>query len=575
MTTVMNKLNMPYCFQMQKHLLLSLFLLSPWVVFAQDGDKLDTISIEIVKEYAPTISDAYKKKNNPQEADSIDFSTPIDYQIKPRQITTGFEVEPVAPARIKGEPLIKLYKSYVKAGFGTQGRLYGEAFMNQLRSKKSSMGIHAMHNASKGNVADVGYSGYSNSRVNAYGKRFLRKHTLSGGLDFKNRVVHNYGYDPTDTILAGLDETLLKDSTRQRYTLLSGNVRLLSHYRDSFQINHDIRMSHFNLSDQDGLSENNFMASVHLTRYLNQEFVNVMVKVDHNETKRFTNTDTTNMYSNTLITIGPTISTDGPKYRFVVGVNGVIDINGNKGSEYRFYPNVYFSYKLINDVLIGFSGIEGTKKRNHIRSFSKENPFISNDLELQNSDHAIAFYGGFKGEMSSSSSFKVSLRREKVNEAPFFVNDYRGMGNGFTVVYDDIKYTNFHGEVSLYQRDELRVLASGDYYVYQMDLVDKPWHTPQLEVAVSGMYNLREKIVAKAEIFAFSSQYAMELNEQGEETAIELKGTVDVNAGLEYRYTKRLSLFLQLNNIAALEYNKWNKYPTQRFNLLGGLTYVF
>jgi hypothetical protein len=67
----------------------------------------------------------------------------------------------------------------------------------------------------------------------------------------------------------------------------------------------------------------------------------------------------------------------------------------------------------------------------------------------------------------------------------------------------------------------------------------------------------------------------MELNEQGEETAIELKGTVDVNAGLEYRYTKRLSLFLQLNNIAALEYNKWNKYPTQRFNLLGGLTYVF
>ena len=259
----------------------------------------------------------------------------------------------------------------------------------------------------------------------------------------------------------------------------------------------------------------------------------------------------------------------------MVGVNGVIDINGNQGAEYRFYPNVYFSYKLINEVLIGFSGVEGSKKRNHIKSFSQDNPFISSDLRLRNSDHAIAFYGGFKGEMSSSSSFKVSLRREKVNQAPFFINDYRGLGNGFSVVYDDIKLINFHGEVSLYQKDEIRVLASGDYYSYKMDLVDKPWHTPQLEVAISGMYNLRDKIIAKADLFAFGSQYAMELDEQGEETAIELKGTVDVNVALEYRYTKRLSLFLQLNNIAALEYNKWNKYPTQRFNLLGGLTYVF
>jgi len=54
-----------------------------------------------------------------------------------------------------------------------------------------------------------------------------------------------------------------------------------------------------------------------------------------------------------------------------------------------------------------------------------------------------------------------------------------------------------------------------------------------------------------------------------------MKGLVDVNLGLEYRYTKFLSAFLNLNNLAAQRYQRWYAYPTQKFNLLGGLTYTF
>jgi len=45
--------------------------------------------------------------------------------------------------------------------------------------------------------------------------------------------------------------------------------------------------------------------------------------------------------------------------------------------------------------------------------------------------------------------------------------------------------------------------------------------------------------------------------------------------GAEYRYTKKLSAFIQFNNIASSPYNKWEDYPTQRFGILGGLTYSF
>jgi len=55
----------------------------------------------------------------------------------------------------------------------------------------------------------------------------------------------------------------------------------------------------------------------------------------------------------------------------------------------------------------------------------------------------------------------------------------------------------------------------------------------------------------------------------------ELKGIFDANLGLEYRYTKKLSAFINFNNIGAVRYQRWEDYPTQRFNVLGGLTYSF
>jgi outer membrane receptor protein involved in Fe transport len=73
-------------------------------------------------------------------------------------------------------------------------------------------------------------------------------------------------------------------------------------------------------------------------------------------------------------------------------------------------------------------------------------------------------------------------------------------------------------------------------------------------------------------VFAFSSRYAKVYEPAGEK---KLKGFVDANLGIDYRYSKIFSLFLNFNNIGAVRYYYWDNYPSQRFNLLGGLTYSF
>jgi outer membrane receptor protein involved in Fe transport len=55
----------------------------------------------------------------------------------------------------------------------------------------------------------------------------------------------------------------------------------------------------------------------------------------------------------------------------------------------------------------------------------------------------------------------------------------------------------------------------------------------------------------------------------------ELKPYVDANLGVEYRYNKRISAFIDFNNLTAAKYQRFTKYPVQRFNVLGGFTFKF
>ena len=574
------------------YLLPAIVALNPGMVMGQGAEKeLDTISITLLTPYVPTISDANKRNDNPIMVEEIPFNPKLDYSIKTEKISSDFEIQPIKPARIKGEPLSKLYRSYLKIGYGTQSRLYGEAFVNSLRSKKHAWGVHVRHLSSSGKIKDVGNSGYSDTDFNLNGKMFLKKHTLSGGADYEHSMVHFYGFDMNDTALTNLGDAVVgKNAIRQQFSLVKGNVRLLSHYRDSAKINHDIQLDYYNLTDRYGLQENNFVLTVNVNRYFNKEFFNVLVSYDYLDDKYYMNTDSSALQANTIIKINPSVSAAGNKYKFVVGIGAYIESDALYGASYSFYPNVYFSYNLINDILKPFVGINGQLRRNSFKTLSDENPFVLSPPRVEhntyankatiprikNSRHTIQFYGGFKGEFSSSSAFNVSVSRDKIDDEMFFVTDTsNAMNNRFGIVYDNIKYFNVHAEFSFQDRKRFKLMFLGDYNMYVTDYEERAWHKPELELTLSGTYNIKEKIITKADIYLFGNQYAKEYEADGKTVvAVKLPAAVDVNLSIEYRYTKKLSIYLMLNNITTTKYYRFRNYPTQRFNLLGVVTYI-
>ncbi|MDB4174544.1 TonB-dependent receptor, partial [Bacteroidia bacterium] len=47
----------------------------------------------------------------------------------------------------------------------------------------------------------------------------------------------------------------------------------------------------------------------------------------------------------------------------------------------------------------------------------------------------------------------------------------------------------------------------------------------------------------------------------------------DLNLGIEYRYKKNISGFINVHNLLNQDYELWNNYQAQGFNVLAGVTF--
>ncbi len=545
-----------------KTIIISLMLSMP-ISALMAQSYLDSMIIISVGEYKPAIIDANKINENPIINDSTPKLPVSGYGINSKRIITGFDVEPIKPAQMVGEPLTKLYNTLVKIGMGTYTTPYGELWYNNLRSKEGLYGLRLKHLSSSATLKNYGYSGFSDNEINIYGKKFLKEHTLLGNFDFARNAVHFYGYDANMFNIS-------KDLTLQRFNLFTGNAQLISHYADQKRYNHDVKLSYYNVADNYKASENNIKAAGFVQTQVNKELLKVNALVDYYNYK--TKLDT---FNNTIIALSPNFIAKGEKYHASLGFTATMD--NFIQSKFYFYPNVDLSYNVIDDIIIPYAGFTGGLQKNSFKTFSDNNPFVLSELKMVNSNKQYELYGGIKGTLSSTTSFNAIASYSNVKNMAMYINDIEGLQNKFDVIYDDASVLNIRGEVSYQQREKLRINLRGEYFNYKMKTELRAWYKPQVEIALSANYNLQDKIIVRADLFYIDNQFAKFFVYDTPTIVItkELKGVFDANIGLEYRYTKKTGFFLNFNNITNYRYYRWSNYPTQKLSIMGGLSYSF
>ncbi|HAF30471.1 MAG TPA: hypothetical protein DCG75_15620 [Bacteroidales bacterium] len=523
--------------------------------------------VQVVKPYEPTISDAYKLTHLPKITDTVKTIPEIKYILQTKPMNVGYSVTPIMPAKMVGEPLSKLYNSYVKIGLGTKMLPMFEAYVNNKRSKDYSIGAYYKFLNSIGQATfdndEKEFAGFSDNDLRFFGKKYIKSSVIQGDLGLLSNTRYFYGYDTR------VDTILQKENIKQNFLTLDLNANYKSNYVDSTHVNYDFGVSLDYTKDNFENNELGFTIAGDVNKIFTKEMVGVNVAIEH-----YSTSESIDSSNNTIIRINPWLGIFGDKWRVKAGININSDMRGDN-SKALYYPVGHLEYDMANHYLIPYAGVDGKLEVNNFQKMSQINPFLVPGTGILNTDHKIILYGGIRGNFNSTTYYNFKVSYALIDNMPFFVNDLvnsDSIGNKFGVVYDDITLLNYFGEISVSPSEALSFHVKANYKDYEMTDEAEPWHKPRFDLQFTTRYNLRQKIILKADILSIGKRF-VKLNDAG--SIGELESAIDINFGAEYRYSRVLSGFIQLNNLLSDNYYEWNYYPSYGFNILVGVTYSF
>lgn len=547
-----------------------LFFIIPFLSFAQEEEKIEK-RVQVVKAYKPKVEKAYKITELPEITDTTTVETEINYYLLPKRVETDIDVKPIPAATMVGEPLTELYSRYLKMGMGSKLTPEVEFYIMTKRSEERSIGASVQHSSSGGKVPlrnnDRVFAGYSDSKLKFYGKQIFKNSALDIDLGLKNNTRYFYGYNAR---AFGEEEIALdKENIKQNFLRFGADANYKTTYTDSLHFNYDIDVDFRHIQDNYNTAEDQITVDGKFNKFIENN--NVSLNTGFTYLNHETPLDTG---SNTLFHFNPLMSKFGEGWKIKGGVNFMVDaVNGN--AKLRIFPLASMEYDIINSYIIPYAGIDGKIDLNSYNHITGKNPFVLPGLKVQNTNHNLIFYGGVKGNLSSSTYYNTRFKYSVFENMHFFVNHFTDadtLGNRFDVLYDNGEYLNLFGEISFEFPNDIVFRASGNLYRYTLNNLEYAWHKPAYDLTLSVRYDLRDKIILESDVFISGKRW---VQSGANDIPRELDGYVDLNMGLEYRYSKVLSAYLKLNNILSDNYNVYDQYPVYGLQAFLGVTYAF
>lgn len=546
----------------------------------EDDDLLDLGEVISIGNLNLTLKDAYKFSSNPVIRDSVLEITAIEFSVKPVKANTAFKVSPLKPANLKiVDPLPKYYRAYVLGGFGVYASPKAEFYFNSIRNRNWNYGFQADYFSGQGGIKDVPSSAWGNTNADLWATRYFKKSSLSLKGGYNNNYVHYYGGTEN------LDSVFTKDQIVQKINSGDIAMSMRSYFKDTSKVNYIVNarykylQDHYETVEHRGSIDGHILGT-HLNQYYDLGYI-----VDYNNTKSISNSlgsdinDSLpiNSQINTVVGLNPAVDLHGDKWKVLVGVNMYFD-----NTDFHFYPRAEAYYELFNKAIIPYLGVNGEIQKKTFGEFYKENPFVISSATIKNTNQKIYFYGGIRGKIANRISFDVNYSYETLENMPLYVNDtLYSAQNRFSIRYDKVTVNGIYGSIKYVQVDKLSVRLGGNFYSYQSTNELHAWQKPNMKIDLSIDYNLSDKFLIGLSFYFIGDRKAASLlpvegvsPEQGI-YVVDMASYVDANLNFEYRYTQRLSAFININNLFSSKYDKWYLYQVQPFFALIGASYSF
>jgi hypothetical protein len=577
----------------QNKTIILLLLVAFQFSFAQKkNETIGTETVNVVKPYSPTISDAFKVKENPSLDDKgNEAKETIKYSILSVPVASTF-----TPSKGKAEGVEKskrerLFSNYATLGVGNFGTLNAELFVTQDLGNNDYVAGMFRHHSSQGGIKDAELNDdfYDTALNVGYG---VNNRDMSWNVDlgYQNQIYNYYGL-PVDFGAALLpeDRYSLINSINPNHSYntisLGGNVDFTEGIFSKVSAN----FKHF--SDSFSSSENRFFVKPTFKVEVMEQSINTNIIIDHvsgtfDNNYLKTNTEAVK-YGFTNFGIEPSFVIHENEWTLELGAGIFYSLDSENSNNKLFvYPKVNASYKLVGDLMIFYTGAYGRLNQNSYADFVTDNPFLSPTMDIRPSSNQYTVVAGLKGKLANNVSYNVAgSYLNETNRALFKSNNYTeaitnenyAFGNSFGVVYDDMRTFRFYGELKADFSDNVTFGINGTFNSYTNDGQLEAWNLPSMKLSSNLDVNITKQWYAGVNVFYVGERKDMQQNIDfaTDPVIVTLKSYFDANAHLGYKYNDRLTCFLKLNNIANQNYEKWLNYPVQGFQILVGANYKF
>lgn len=569
-----------------KKIIVLVITLNACVFYAQQRDKdtIDTDVVNVLKPYTPTISDAFKVKQTPVLDDSVNTTKKeIKYNIFSIPVASTFTPAKGKAASVDKEKEVKLYDNYASVGVGTYTSILGEVYLNNAISRTESVGGYLSYHSSDGGIEGLLLDdSFTKAKLNVNYSSNLRdlSWNIDGGFQYQKYNWYGLPQPYFDATTANMLEVA--------HTFYGVHFGGEIDFNDAMVKNANVRFRRF--SDDKNSGENRFMFKTGFDVPIQGEIVNTEISLDYigGSFDRNYYYDEEIKYGNINIGLAPSYQLKQDDLTVNFGVKFVY-LNDTEGGKNKFYiyPNFTASYRLVDEILIAYGGIEGGLNQNSYYDLANANPYVSPTLFIFPTDQQYNASLGLKGRLSNSMSYNIlGHYYAERNSALFKSNsvlagateDYQ-YGNSYGIVYDDLKIYSIAGELNVDVNRNFKLGIKAEYFGYSTDLQEEAWNLPDIKGNFFLDYQIDDHWFAGAGLY-YVGERKDQFYEEGSlgptsPITMTLDSYFDANVHLGYNITDQLSVYAKGNNLVNKTYQRWLNYPVQGIQFLVGATYKF
>ena len=543
----------------------------------------------------------------------------FEYEIDPQSIELNFSPTPLKPVKLPGEVMKKLYRNFLKIGFGYPVTPLGELCIHNFDNTKFSYGLNANHIS--GWAPPIGktmkkyaYAPFSDTRTLLFLNTFFQNQTLYSSVGYNHEVAHLYGFSRELGYDSLFYEKPYRDSLKNNFHHVYAEIGLRSNFvQEDAKLKQDVRLNYDFLYTYRKDMENRIGVASVFAYDFNFDKLNGFLRpqIDfnldyylhkwNNEFKYVCFTDPCPQFQGTTnsfkIEFVPTVKFAVKEYYFRLGMGipiiNSLNINMKGDAVCPVYPVAEAQLGLVPGILSIYAGLDGNAKYNSLKSLLYENPFLKPGLDsLRFTKTQFSVYGGVKGNLVKKLNYHISARYSHTKDMAFFFLDTASLlKNQFDVVYSDVNLLNVCANLNWQVVDRLYLNLEANYWgYYNLKNIENPWYKPTWETSFSGKYYFKEKFIFDFNMKLGFKTWGVKIIPENMIPLIDLpnelmlsnnlmikkmKPVLNFGAGFEYLVTKRFSCFAMINNIGFQHFSKYYDFNNLGFNAIIGVTYSF